>query len=98
LKSGFVGFADIRALILVDDYYANMRVDKPICVDYLIYTGDAFLPPEKLNSLFEYELVILDASLPFYRREQLIEELENGNISYYDVSEQGAFLHKVSGS
>ncbi|MEA1873888.1 MAG: ComEC/Rec2 family competence protein, partial [Bacteroidota bacterium] len=98
LKSGFVGFADIRALILVDGFYANMRIDEPIHVNYLIYTGDAFLPPDKINSLFEYKLVILDASIPFYRREQLIEDLENANISYYDVAEQGAFIHNISGS
>jgi competence protein ComEC len=98
LKSGFVGFADIRALILVDDYYADKRVNKPVPVDYLIYTGDAVLPPERISKLFDFDLVIIDASLPFYRREQLITEFAEAGIPYYDVSEQGAFLHNISGS
>jgi hypothetical protein len=36
--------------------------------------------------------------LPFYRREQLIAELSDADIPYYDVAEQGAFLHNISGS
>ncbi len=98
LKSGFVGFAGIRTLILVDDYYVNKMIEKPIKLNYLIYTGNAKLSPEKLNSLFDYDLVILDASLPYYQREYLITEFKNANIPYYDVSEQGAFLHELSGS
>lgn len=98
LKSGFLGFSDIRALILVDDYYANMRVENPITLDYLIYTGDAVLSTDKINELFDYKMVVLDASLPYYRREQLIADLQASEIPYYDVVEQGAFIYNLSGS
>lgn len=96
LKDLFIGFSDMRAVVLRDDRFNNKKLKVPIKLDYVIYTHEANIPPEKLSNLFDFELVIIDSSLPYYQRENLLTSLKDLGIPYHDVVEQGAFLKEFS--
>ncbi|MFO7790840.1 MAG: ComEC/Rec2 family competence protein [Bacteroidales bacterium] len=92
MKDLFIGFKDLRVLIIRDDRYTNVRGKNPIELDYLILSSDAGIDMSSITSLFRFEKLILDSSFPWYKRQDLKKELAKHNIPVHDVVEDGAFI------
>jgi len=92
MKNLFVGFDDLRVLIIRDDRYRNVESDTQIKLDYLIISAGAELDFSTMNRLFDVKKVIIDASVPWYNREDIRDDLTKNGIEYYDVAEDGAFI------
>ena len=63
-------------------------------VDYLVITKKYYGKIEKLIDKYNPELIILSGDIYRDRREDIIERLQQLNVSYYDLSSQGAFILK----
>lgn len=64
----------------------------PISVDYLILTADYNGGVSTMLDVYKPSMVVLDASIPSYRRSRVKSELTSRNIDFYDVKEKGAFI------
>ena len=66
--------------------------ENKLAVDFLVLSGDVKLSIEKLNHLFSYKQLIIDSSVPRYRRNGLIADCQERGLSYHSVFEQGAWV------
>ncbi len=77
--------------------YLNGKTDcyittKKLTANYLIFNKNATLNIENLLSLFNFEKLIIDASVPEWKQKILIKDCKRRSIPYHNVSEEGAFI------
>jgi hypothetical protein len=60
-------------------------------LDYLILAENVRVSIQEVRKYFDFEMVILDSSNSYYRREALASELKKEGIDYHSVQEDGAF-------
>lgn len=76
--------------LLHDARWKNKMAIHPIPVDYLYISKGYEGGVKELSSLFTIQTVVLDASLPTYDRENIINECIRLGISYLSLSEKGS--------
>jgi hypothetical protein len=96
LKQNFIGFRDLRVLILRDDKYSNRTVDIPLALDYIVLANNADVSVEDILRLFTFKKIIIDSSNSWYYRKKILKLLDENSIEYYDVSNKGAFIKKLN--
>ena len=67
------------------------HTDDKIKVDYLVLTHKN-IPIEKIKNTFDFQLLILDSTLPHYKRKQLKDACEKEGIAYHDLKDEGAMV------
>ena len=85
-----VAFSGCRICIVNDDRWRNKKVSQPLLIDYLYlcegHAGDL----RGLVNLFAARSVILDSSLPEYKKQAYEEECRQLGIRYISLSEKGS--------
>jgi hypothetical protein len=71
------------------------RTEKPIQVDYVISAGRRKADLSLLNDIVEFDYLIIDSSVPYWKLKQLSEQAEDLNIRYFDVKAQRAFIAEI---
>lgn len=94
LLSGLVLLDTLRVLHLNSDYL-NCSTDKKLKLHYIILSDKLSVNLQTINHLFEYDLLIADASFPNWKLDLIKEECRQMAIPFYRVSESGAFVHTV---
>lgn len=82
-----------KKFVIVDgrrEFYDNKG--QKLKVDILVITGRKRLNMQVIASCFEFDTMILDGSVPYWKRKRLIEEAESRGLKYYDVSQDGAYI------
>lgn len=89
-QGGILAFGDKRVCIVNDNESRNKTSSQPLFIDYLYlcrgYSGEV----EGLAGLFTIDTVILDVSLPDYRKEALISECRRLGIKILSLSDEGS--------
>ena len=85
-----VAFSGCRICIVNDDRWRNKKASQPLLIDYLYlcegHAGDL----RGLINLFAARSVILDSSLPEYKKQAYEEECRQLGIRYISLSEKGS--------
>lgn len=89
--NNILSFMGKRVAILNDDLWMNKRSDTPLYVDYLYVCNGYKRSMTQARELFNFRLVVLDASLPAYRREAVENECARMGIGCTSLS-AGALL------
>lgn len=79
-----------KRLWIIDD--SLMLPVKKIKTDYLWIKSKRFFEPEKLSGFFQYEMILIDPSVPEKNRKKFITALDKTNIKFYDIAHSGAFI------
>jgi len=82
--------AGSKRLWIIDD--SLMLPVKKIETDYLWIKSKRFFEPEKLSGFFQYEMILIDPSVPEKNRKKFITALDKTNIKFYDIAHSGAFI------
>ena len=61
-----------------------------ITVDYLVISHDAIKSLSEVNSIFDYQLLVIDGSNRYYLAEKLVREAQQRGVVYHSVRTQGA--------
>jgi hypothetical protein len=69
----------------------NLNPNTKLELDYLILAENVRVSIQELRKYFDFEMVILDSSNSYYRREALASELKKEEIDYHSVQDEGAF-------
>lgn len=89
-KNGILTFGNKRVCVVNDDKSRNKISSQPLFIDYLYlckgYSGGV----KGLARLFTIDTVILDVSLPGYRKEALISECRRLKIKFLSLSDEGS--------
>lgn len=92
-RDNFVWFAGKRICMLNDDSWRQMSGKDAYPLDYLYickgYTGDI----QSLAGLFPVKTIVLDSSLPAYRREALREECRKLNLDCINLLDGASVVH-----
>lgn len=64
---------------------------KKLKVDYLILSDYTEIDLDKLDQKLEFSTLIIDASNRFYKKEKWINYCQKNDLSYWDISQRGAF-------
>ena len=93
---GDFGVFDSFKFVVIDgsrDYYPG-SFDKQN-LDAVFISGSKWLDLESISECFLFELLVIDSSVPAWKRSKLQDKAEKLGIQYYIVSEQGAFIKKL---
>ena len=91
----FVVFNDFKiAIVNGSDAYFKGRNAK-VKIDALIIGGKKSLKISKLQTCFEINTIILDASVPYWKSKKIEDEAENLDVSIYNVKKAGAFIFEL---
>jgi competence protein ComEC len=79
--------------------YLNGKTDwfataNKLTTNYLILSKKASLNIENLQSLFEFEKIIIDSSVPKWKQDVLKKDCDRNKIPFHNVAEKGAFVWK----
>ncbi|MDF1549495.1 MAG: ComEC/Rec2 family competence protein [Bacteroidales bacterium] len=74
---------------------SNYVSDYKLHVDYLVLANKASLNIDVLQSLFHFKKLIIDSSVARWKQDVLTKDCETANISFYNISEEGAFVHNI---
>lgn len=90
--NGIVPYQNAVIIHLSDNDYNIIIEDEYFPVDILILGNDKTFSISHLKTIFRPSIVVIENTIsPFYRN-RLIEECNNLNIKYHDVSQEGAFI------
>jgi len=84
----------LKVLYLLKDY-SQLKCEKKLRINYIILSKNAIMDLEPLQSLFDFEMLIADASVPKWKQEVLKRDCQQLEIPFYNVSESGAFTHQI---
>ncbi|MFP4525051.1 MAG: ComEC/Rec2 family competence protein [Bacteroidales bacterium] len=73
------------------NYPDTNKLESKIKVDYVILSRDNQFEINTLKKTIEFGLIILDSSIPYYKRRKLKEQLNREEIPFHDVSVDGAY-------
>ena len=84
----------LKVLYLSGDF-GNFTSSKKLKVNYLVLSKNAPMDIEPLKNLFDFDLLIADASVPKWKQEIIKRDCQQMEIPFYNVSESGAFEHRI---
>jgi competence protein ComEC len=89
-KGDFLGFYGKRIAVIGRKIPVTIELSIP--VDYVILTGKADIPVKTLVKVFRPATVIIDASVPEWRKKKWTGELNQQGIRTYSVKDSGAMI------
>lgn len=89
-KKGFVQFYDTRLAIVQRS--VKFAGDQKVGVDYLLLRGSPKVEVEDLLKIFDFKMILFDASNKKWQVEKWKNQCEQLGIEYFDVNEAGAFV------
>lgn len=89
-KDGILAFGNKRVCVVNDNSSRNKTSLWPLFIDYLYLCKGYGGGVEELAGLFTVDTVILDGSLPAYRKEALISECRRLRIKFLSLSDEGS--------
>ena len=84
----------LKILFLTGDL-SRFRSTNKLKVNYLIFCKSTLMDLNVLKSLFDFDLLIADASVSKWKQETLKKDCRQLAIPFYNVSESGAFVKKI---
>ncbi len=89
-RYGYFGKTKFAILNGNTDLYNNKS--NKVELDLLIITGKQRLSMDKINGCYTYDKLVIDGSVPYYRRKKIMEYCDKLGIEYYDALEEGAMV------
>jgi competence protein ComEC len=86
----FISFHGKTIFVLSDAVYVQKNSPK-VKVDYLLLTNKK-ISLEAIVNTFDFQLLILDSNLPYYKSEPLKESCKKENIAFHDLRSDGALV------
>lgn len=77
-------------IFILNQNLKNFSTDFPISVDYLVLGNSLFLNTDELLKKFHFSYLVLDGALDFKKYQLFKRLLNEAQISFYDVREEGA--------
>ncbi|MFN8258812.1 MAG: ComEC/Rec2 family competence protein [Bacteroidales bacterium] len=90
-----VNATNFKSVYLMGDYSAY-KAGRKLKVKYVIISKNAPMEIEPLLEIFDFDLLIADASVPEWKQQALKKDCLQMAIPFYSVSESGAFLVEYS--
>jgi len=88
----FGQFNDFRFMVLDEKLKYHPFGSSGQKLDAVIVSGRTYLDLDALRKVFDFDLLIVDSSVPAWKRRQLAEKAESLGLQYYDVRRQGALV------
>jgi len=85
-------FNSFRFLVINGKFPYHRMKGKKQKLDAIISRGKAYFDPEAVSKVFDFGILIADASVPAWKRRKLEVWAKANGVSYYDVRKTGAWV------
>jgi len=97
--NGEFGFFDaLRFMVINGKFPYHSMKGKKQKLDVIISRGKAYLDPEAVRKVFDFDLLITDASVPAWKSRKLEAWANEHGVLYYDVKKNGAWVFDMNKS
>lgn len=93
-KNHFIEFKNFRAVLINNELFNNKKNTSKLKTDILILSKGFSTDIQNLKELFDFKLLVLDATIPYWQEKTILRDCAALNISTYNVKESGAFIKK----
>jgi hypothetical protein len=85
-------FGEYRFIVIdgSENYFSGSTFNE--LLDAVIVSGPKKLDLETITECFRFKSLIIDSSVPYWKRTRLKEAAELLDIQHYDVTEEGAYI------
>jgi competence protein ComEC len=95
LKNNYLKINDLRIVLLNNHHFTDKQSTQKLKVNLLIISKGFNANIQQIIDLFEFDEIILDASLASWRENAIMRDCATMNITPYSVKEQGAYVLPV---
>lgn len=64
----------------------------PVRTDLIVVAGNELMPMEKINEVYQSDILVVDSSVPWYFNNLITSKCEQYDMSCYQVGKQGAYV------
>lgn len=93
-KDNFIQFFD-KTLALVNPELKLLPLKTKLYVDYLLISQNPDFEIEDIVGCFDFEMLIIDSSNPYWKVQRWVESCNAHAINYYVVKDKGAWEYEV---
>lgn len=83
-----------KIMILSKDI-GKLSTKNVINTDILVLSGNHYIDPKKIKSIFQFKHLIIDSTYKKYRAEGLSKALDREQINHWNINTDGAFILQV---
>jgi competence protein ComEC len=91
LVDNFLFFNDVR-IYINDGEKQFYPVKSKLHLDIILMSGERCSDIAQLQTIFEFDRIIIDSSVPWWQQKKIMEVAEKQNINCYNVNTQGAIV------
>ena len=84
-----------KRILFCNGFQATVQPQKKVLIDIIIVSGNRPLQPEAMLRLFRCKLVVLDSTIPLWKKAKWKEGCKTAGVPCYPVSEKGAFVFQA---
>ncbi len=95
LKNNYLKINNLRIVLLNDNHFTDRQNTQKLKVNLLIISKGFNANIQQIIDLFEFDEIILDASLASWRENAIMRDCATMNIIPFSVREQGAYVLPV---
>lgn len=82
-------------ILIIEENINKLANQKIIDADILVLSGNQYVNPQKLKSLFTFKQLIIDSTYKKYRSIGLSNALKKENIPHWNINTEGAFIFDI---
>lgn len=79
-----------KTVAIIKKQLPDVLLVEKIAVDYLVISHDAIRSLSDVNSIFDYQMLVIDGSNRYYLAKKLAQEAQQLGVAYHSISTQGA--------
>lgn len=85
-------FGNFSFVIITDQRYFPINKTSQIAVDMVIVCGKKYLNLAQLKKSIDFDFMVMDGSVPYYKQKKLKQAADTLRISFYNTSKSGAYI------
>ena len=92
LNKAYISFQNLKIVLLNNESFDKMESTFKLKTDIVILSKGFSSNIDQINNLFEFETLILDATIPYWQEKTIMRDCGALNINIYNVRESGAYI------
>lgn len=90
----YIKYKNLKIVLLNDERFNGMESSSKLKTDIVILSKGFSSNIDQLSKLFEFETLVLDATIPYWQEKAILRDCAALNINAYNVKELGAYIRE----
>ncbi|MEN8121247.1 MAG: ComEC/Rec2 family competence protein [Bacteroidota bacterium] len=90
----YIQYKNMKVVLLNNEKYNEMESSTKLKTNIVVLSKGFSSNIEQINKLFEYDMLVLDATIPFWQEKTILKNCAALNINVHNVREVGAYVRE----